>query len=94
MMLSRGSLDRLPALKDPCGRTGGPKSLPKPSQTRGQAQLAVMTGAGATRSQGPAMWVGREKPLQAQQHPRGHAERTNTFPSSLTHVLPTPQGPS
>ena len=49
-MLSRGSLDRLPALKDPCGRTGGTKSLLKPSQAQGQAQLAVMTGAGATRS--------------------------------------------
>ena len=49
VMLSRGSLDRLPALKDPCGRTGGTKSLPKPSQTQGQAQLTVMTGAGATR---------------------------------------------
>lgn len=42
----------------------------------------------------PVMWVGREKPLQAQQHPRGQAERTNTFPSSLAHVLPMPQDPS
>lgn len=61
MMLSRGSPDRLPALKDPCGRTGGPKNLPKPSQTRGQAQLAVMTGAGATRSRRALQcgWAGK-----------------------------------
>lgn len=93
-MLSRGSLDRLPALKDPCGRTGGTKSLLKPSQAQGQAQLAVMTGWSNKEREGPAMWVGREKPHQAQQHPRGQAERTNTFPPSLAHVLPTPQDPS
>lgn len=47
----------------------------KPSQTRGQAQLAVMTGAGATRSRSALQcgWAGKAS-LQAQQHPRGHAE--------------------
>ena len=49
---------------------------------------------GNKEREGPAMWVGREKPLQAQLHPRGHAERTNTFPSSLAHVFTTTQGPS